>query len=128
LRNFMFYLLSWPLARALAPGLPLLSRIEERARREHDRFASGEPCGDRYARVVDGADLDVAPLDLVLAVDDIDVIALVVAEHGALRKHRRDGAAGGDPRLGKAARLHREGIGNRDADRAEPRLRVDNRG
>ena len=62
------------------------------------------PVGDRHAVVVDGADLDVAALDLVLAVDDVDVIALVVAQHRALREQRRGGRAGRDPRLGEAAR------------------------
>ena len=52
--------------------------------------------GDGHALVVDRADLDGAPLDLVLAVDDVDVIALLVAQHRALRKQRRGRRAGDD--------------------------------
>ena len=44
--------------------------------------------------IVDVADLDRTPLDLVLGIDDVDVIAVFVAQHGALREQRRGRRAG----------------------------------
>ena len=62
-----------------------------------------------------------------LRVDDVDVIALLVAQHRALRKQRRGRPAGADPRLGEAAGADRRVVGNGDSHFALARLRVDHR-
>ena len=62
--------------RGLALRVDLLAGVEERPGRKHDRFVA--PTGLRRwsRRRRRRADLDVAALDLVLAVDDVDIIAL----------------------------------------------------
>src|SRR6185369_2577745 len=130
LRKFMSSLLSFSSqasACCLPPRVHLLPWIEERTCREHDRLVAGKTGGDRDAAILNGADLDVAAFDFVLAVDDIDVIALVIAQHRALRQQWRRGDACRDPRLGKAARTHPGIVGNGDSHVAQPRLRVDYR-
>src|SRR6476646_7776079 len=121
-------MLSWSAsASGLAPGVHLLARVQERTCRKHDRFTARNAFADRHAVVVAGADLDRATLDLLLAVDDVDIIALVVAKHRALRKDRGGRRSRSDSRLGKAAGAHRVAVGHGDAHIAEPRLRIDHR-
>src|SRR5437868_12820672 len=113
--------------RRVAPRLDLLARAQERPRGKDHRFVAAEAAVDGHAGVVDGADFDVAPLDLVPGVDDVDVIALVVAEHRALREQRGGRRAGGDPDFGESARSDRGAVRDCDPDTAEPRLRIDHR-
>src|SRR5438270_6087363 len=71
LRKFIRVRLSWrDSARGLSLDVDLLAGVQERSGRLNHRFAAGEALADGYAVVVDRADLDRAPLDLVLAVDD----------------------------------------------------------
>ena len=62
---------------------------------------------DRHPFIGDRSNLDAAPFDLVLRVDDIDVIAVVVAQHRALREQRRRRGSGRDAGLGESAGTHR---------------------
>src|SRR3546814_322287 len=105
--------------------LHLLPRRQEGAGRSHDAFIAVEAVQDRHARIGHLADLDVAPLHFVPAVDDIDEIALLVALHRRFRQHRRGAAAADDRGGGEAARTDRRIIGDGDAgyaDRKSTRL------
>ena len=83
LRKFIGSKSSSRARRACALRADLLAGVEEGARRQDDALVAGEARGDGDAAVVDVADPDVAPHDLVLGVDDVDVIALAVALHRA---------------------------------------------
>ena len=57
----------------------ILARVQEWPRGKHDGLVARQALNDRDAIIVHRSDLDRPALDLILAVDDVDIIALVVA-------------------------------------------------
>src|SRR5688500_8878373 len=82
LRKFMTCLLAPRCGLAARPDA--LPGIEERPGRQDDRFLTAQTGHHTAARFGDRADLDCSALDLIAAVDDVDVGALGVAQHRAL--------------------------------------------
>src|SRR6478672_10066008 len=114
-------------ARGLAGRDDLVAGVEEGARGRDHRLVAAEAGDDADAIVVDLADPDVAPLDLVVLAEDVDEIALVVAQHRRLRQQGQIGRAAGQRHRGEGARPDLGAIGDRDAGDALAAGRVDDR-
>ena len=82
-----------------------LPRVEEWTGREDNGFVALKTLGNGHSAVCHRADLDVATLDLVLSVDDIDIVALLIAQNGTLGQGRRGGLSSSDfePRRSRRA-------------------------
>src|SRR5215210_8235492 len=87
LRKFMDEL--FVLARRLPSGADLLAGVQERTSRKHHGLIPADAGDDGDSLLADRADLHVAALDQILGVDDVDIIAPLIAEDGALWKQRR---------------------------------------